>query len=88
MQSTPHIAVVDDHRDIRDLVGKYLTQQGYRVSVAESGEALRRILEKGAPDLVVLDIMMPGEDGLTVCRQLRTTTEPAVRTGSGAPFAT
>ncbi|WEX74466.1 response regulator [Sinorhizobium numidicum] len=75
MQSTPHIAVVDDHRDIRDLVGKYLTQQGYRVSVAESGEALRRLLEKGAPDLVVLDIMMPGEDGLTVCRQLRTTTD-------------
>lgn len=75
MQPTPHIAVVDDHRDIRDLVGKYLTQQGYRVSVAESGEALRRLLEKGAPDLVVLDIMMPGEDGLTVCRQLRTTTE-------------
>ncbi|MQX63403.1 response regulator [Sinorhizobium meliloti] len=75
MQSTPHIAVVDDHRDIRDLVGKYLTQQGYRVSVAESGEALRRLMEKGAPDLVVLDIMMPGEDGLTVCRQLRTTTE-------------
>ncbi|WP_322883429.1 response regulator (plasmid) [Sinorhizobium medicae] len=75
MPPTPHIAVVDDHRDIRDLVGKYLTHQGYRVSVAESGEALRRILEKGAPDLVVLDIMMPGEDGLTVCRQLRTTTE-------------
>lgn len=75
MQSTPHIAVVDDHRDIRDLVGKYLAQQGYRVSVAESGEALRRLLEKGAPDLVVLDIMMPGEDGLTVCRQLRTTTD-------------
>ena len=75
MQSTPHIAVVDDHRDIRDLVAKYLTQQGYRVTVADSGEALRRILEKGAVDLVVLDIMMPGEDGLTVCRQLRASSE-------------
>ncbi len=71
MESVPHIAVVDDHRDIRDLVGKYLLQQGYRVSTAENGAALRRLLERGAPDLVVLDIMMPGEDGLTLCRELR-----------------
>ena len=75
MQSVPHIAVVDDHRDIRDLVGKYLTQQGYRISVAESGAALRRLLERNAPDLIILDIMMPGEDGLSVCRQLRRSTE-------------
>lgn len=75
MQSMPHIAVVDDHRDIRDLVGKYLAQHGYRISVAESGVALRRLLDSGAPDLIILDIMMPGEDGLTVCRQLRTTTQ-------------
>lgn len=75
MQSMPHIAVVDDHRDIRDLVGKYLAQHGYRISVAESGVALRRLLEGGAPDLIILDIMMPGEDGLAVCRQLRTTTQ-------------
>ncbi|APO70935.1 transcriptional regulatory protein OmpR 2 (plasmid) [Rhizobium gallicum] len=75
MQSAPHIVVVDDHRDIRDLVGKYLSQQGYHVSVAESGAALRRIVERGAPDLIVLDVMMPGEDGLSVCRQLRGTLE-------------
>ncbi|PRD40619.1 DNA-binding response regulator [Phyllobacterium phragmitis] len=73
MQSAPHIVVVDDHGDIRDLVGKYLAQQGYRISVAESGTALRRILERGAPDPIVLDVMMPGEDGLSVCRQLRST---------------
>jgi two-component system, OmpR family, response regulator len=71
MESVPHIAVVDDHRDIRDLVGRYLQQQGYRVSIADGGAALRRIFERGAPDLVVLDIMMPGEDGLTLCRDLR-----------------
>ncbi|MEP7456483.1 response regulator [Phyllobacterium sp. SB3] len=78
MQSMPHIAVVDDHRDIRDLVGKYLAQHGYRISVAGSGNALRRILEHGAPDLIILDIMMPGEDGLSVCRQLRTTSQVPV----------
>ncbi|WP_159717426.1 response regulator [Geminicoccus flavidas] len=75
MEPAPHIAVVDDHRDIRDLVGRYLAQHGYRVSVAENGTALRRLLERSAPDLVILDIMMPGEDGLSLCRHLRGTTE-------------
>lgn len=78
MQSIPHIAVVDDHRDIRDLVGKYLAQHGYRISVAESGAALRRLMETSAPDLIILDIMMPGEDGLAVCRQLRATNQVPV----------
>lgn len=75
MDSVPHIAVVDDHRDIRDLVGKYLVQHGYRISLAESAVALRRLLERSALDLVVLDVMMPGEDGLSVCRHLRSTTD-------------
>ncbi|WP_448034478.1 response regulator [Bradyrhizobium liaoningense] len=75
MDSAPHIAVVDDHRDIRDLVGKYLMQHGYRISLADSAVALRRLLERSAPDLIVLDIMMPGEDGLSLCRHLRSTTE-------------
>jgi two-component system OmpR family response regulator len=74
MESVPHIAVVDDHRDIRDLVGKYLAHHGYRISVAENAAALRRLLERSAPDLIVLDVMMPGEDGLSVCRHLRSTT--------------
>jgi len=80
MERVPHIAVVDDHRDIRDLVSRYLQQQGYRVSTAENGVALRRLFERGAPDLVVLDIMMPGEDGLTLCRELRS------GSGSGIPI--
>jgi two-component system OmpR family response regulator len=82
MESVSHIAVVDDHRDIRDLVGKYLQQQGYRVSTADGGVALRRLLERGLPDLIVLDIMMPGEDGLTLCRELRN----GSRTGAGIPI--
>ncbi|RIY01416.1 response regulator [Aureimonas flava] len=71
MSAAPHIVVVDDHREIRDLVRKYLVQQGYRVSVAEGGRALRRLLQTERPDLIVLDIMMPDEDGLTICRELR-----------------
>ncbi len=71
MDSTPHILVVDDHRDIRDLVAKYLTKNGYRVSVADGGAAMKKILASSVIDLVVLDLMMPGEDGLTLCRDLR-----------------
>ena len=75
MDSSPHILVVDDHRDIRDLVGKYLAKHGMRVSVAEGGAAMRKALRTSAIDLVVLDIMMPGEDGLSLCRHLRETTD-------------
>lgn len=56
------------------LVGKYLAQQGFRVSAAENATALRRLLERSSPDLIVLDVMMPGEDGLSVCRHVRGTT--------------
>jgi len=74
MESMPHILVVDDHRDIREPLAKYLGQHGYRISDADGAQAARRILEKSAIDLVVLDIMMPGEDGLSLCRHLRETT--------------
>jgi two-component system OmpR family response regulator len=74
MDPAPHLLVVDDHRDIRDLLGRFLAKQGYRVSTAESAQAARRTLKAGAVDLVVLDIMMPGEDGLSLCRELRATT--------------
>lgn len=71
MNASPHIAVVDDHKDIRELLVRYLGSHGYRVSEAESAAAFRRLLERSAPDLVVLDVMMPGEDGLSLCRDLR-----------------
>jgi two-component system OmpR family response regulator len=74
MESSAHILVVDDHREIRDLLAKYLAKHGLRISVAESAARARRILETSAIDLVVLDIMMPGEDGLSLCRHLRATT--------------
>ena len=75
MEPVPHIAVVDDQRDIRDLVGKYLSQHVFRISLADNAGALRRILQRGAPDLLILDVMMPGEDGLSLCRHIRSTTD-------------
>ena len=70
MGEPPHLLVVDDHREIRDALAKYLTKHDYRVSSAESAVAARRILDNSRIDLVVLDIMMPGEDGLSLCRHL------------------
>ena len=73
MERTPHILVVDDHRDIRDLLARFLTKHGLRASVADSAAAARRALQASDVDLVVLDIMMPGEDGLSLTRSLRET---------------
>ncbi len=70
-RSIPHLLIVDDHREIRDLLGRYLAKHGYRTSTADSASTARRILQAGAVDLVILDIMMPGEDGLALCRSLR-----------------
>ncbi len=72
MDRPPHILVVDDHREIRDLLARFLGSQGLRVSTAADGKAMRKALEDSRIDLIVLDRMMPGEDGLTLCRQLRT----------------
>ena len=68
---TPHILIVDDHRDIRDLLARYLAKQGFRASVAESAAAARKAMQAGKIDLIVLDIMMPGEDGLSLTRSVR-----------------
>ena len=78
MEGTPHILVVDDHRDIRELLARYLDQSGLRVTAAADAAEARRALKDAAIDLVVLDIMMPGEDGLALCRHLRETTETPV----------
>jgi len=79
MDGTPHILVVDDHKDIRDLLARYLDQNGLRVTAAGDASAARRVLKTAAIDLVVLDIMMPGEDGLSLCRHLReATTIPVI----------
>jgi len=71
MANAPHILIVDDDRQIRASLARFLTANGFRISVAEDGAAMFAAIEKGRFDLVVLDIMMPGEDGLTLCRRLR-----------------
>ena len=71
MPSAPHILIVDDHRELRDLVSRVLAKEGYRVSTAADGRAMRQVLADSRIDLVLLDLMMPGEDGLSLCRTLR-----------------
>ena len=71
MSEQPHILVVDDHRDIREPLKTYLEKNGYRVSDAANAAEARRVLQTGAPDLIVLDLNLPGMDGLDVCRRLR-----------------
>ena len=67
----PHILVVDDHADIRDLLKRFLEQHGYRVSCVRDGREMKKLLEHSTIQLIVLDLMLPGEDGLTLCRELR-----------------
>src|SRR5438874_4996257 len=71
MSDNGHILVVDDQREICDVVQEYLTGEGYRVSTAHDGAGMRLTLGQSAVDLVILDLMLPGEDGLTLARALR-----------------
>ena len=79
-EHTDKVLVVDDDSRIRDLLRRYLTQEGFEVLLAEDGKALTRVLLREPVDLIVLDLMMPGEDGLSVCRRLRgaNTTTPII----------
>lgn len=65
-----HVVVVDDNFGIRDLVSEALREQGFRVSLASDARELEEVRRHGPVDLIVLDIMMPGEDGLRVCRRI------------------
>jgi two-component system OmpR family response regulator len=75
MDPTPHILIVDDEREIREPLAKYLGKNGLRTSIAANSADARGVLKTSAIDLVVLDIMMPGEDGLSLCRHLREATD-------------
>ncbi|SDR49962.1 two-component system, OmpR family, response regulator [Paraburkholderia fungorum] len=71
----PHILVVDDEEDIRSLLTGFFRKHGHEVSVATNGETLFATLEHQRIDLVILDVMLPGEDGFSLCRQLRATSK-------------
>lgn len=72
------ILVVDDDRGIRDVLAEFLARHGYEVETVADAVEMDRALERGRPDLVVLDLMLPGENGLSICRRLAGSDRPAV----------
>ena len=72
MTDRPHLLIVDDDREIRGLLAQYLEKHDFRTTAVADGKEMRRTLERSHVDLVVLDLMLPGEDGLSLCRELRT----------------
>lgn len=68
-----HVLIVDDNQEIRDLLGRFLRKQGYKVTTARDGYELRECICGSSVDLLVLDLMLPGDDGLKLCRELRST---------------
>ena len=71
IEDEQHILVVDDDRELRELLSDFLAKSGYQVSVARNGAAMMQTLNSARIDLIVLDILMPGENGLSLCRRLR-----------------
>ena len=78
MRDSLHILIVDDDPELRDLLGRFLTKHGYRVSEAADGQAMRKALADWRIDLIVLDLMLPGDDGLALCRRLRSESDVPV----------
>ncbi len=68
-----HLLIVDDDADIRDLLADYLRKNGYRITTVADGRGMWAALDKSHVDLIVLDVMLPGDDGLVLCRNLRAT---------------
>jgi DNA-binding response OmpR family regulator len=77
-QGSPHIAIVDDEAPAREMVGDYLKMHGFTVTLCDGGKSLRAEIEKAMPDLVVLDLNMPEEDGLSIIRDLKSRTNVPV----------
>ena len=71
METSDHVLVVDDDAEIRRLLGDYLRKNGYRATTVADGAAMWGALARGKIDLIVLDLMLPGQDGLSLCRKLR-----------------
>ena len=74
-QDKNRILICDDERDLREMLQEYLEKRGFAVALAGTAEELRARLDEEAPDLIILDINMPGEDGLTALRTLRTSSD-------------
>lgn len=87
METSPNILIVDDDREISSLLAEYLQRNGYQTRVAGDGKAMAKQIEQGRVDLIVLDLNLPGEDGLTLCRNLRahSATPVVMLTARGEP---
>lgn len=71
MERTYRILVVDDHSEIRELLKRFLTQHGLSVVTAADGDAMEKCMNQYTFDLIILDLMLPGKDGVTLCREVR-----------------
>jgi two-component system, OmpR family, response regulator len=78
MTQSQHIIIVDDEAPAREMVGEYLKMHGFTVTLCDGGKSLRGAIESGVPDLVVLDLNMPEEDGLSIIRDLKSRTNVPV----------
>ena len=78
MSQSQHIIIVDDEAPAREMVGDYLKMHGFTVTLCDGGKTLRTAIEAGVPDLVVLDLNMPEEDGLSIIRDLKSRTNVPV----------
>jgi DNA-binding response OmpR family regulator len=78
MTQSPHIIIVDDEAPAREMVGDYLKMHGFSVTLCDGGTSLRDAIETGMPDLVVLDLNMPEEDGLSIIRDLKSSSNVPV----------
>jgi two-component system OmpR family response regulator len=89
MARTPHILIVEDDREIRTMVSRFLQKNAFRVSIAESSRSMERTLASARIDLIVLDLMLPDENGLDICRRLRATSSIPViiLTANGDPVS-
>lgn len=78
MQDMPHLLVVDDHHEILELVAGFMTGHGYRVTTARDGKEMRHALNEQRIDLIILDLMLPGDDGLMLCRDVRSRSDTPI----------
>lgn len=85
--SKAHILAVDDEEDILEVIRYNLEREGYKVTCAESGKKALALIRSQIPDLVLLDVMLPGLDGLDVCRQVKAAPDPRMCRSSCSPRA-
>ena len=85
-ERSQHLLVVDDDREIRDLASRFLTRHGYRVTAVQDGREMKQALRDWNVDLIILDLMLPGTDGLNLRREPRASTKVPVIMDANCPI--